>query len=188
MDVVELLLDLQAHERVTDRFRDLPGQTRRRRHIRHIHERGVVHGLDGDAAQETSNHAVADLVDLRVGLPVDPRWIEVWIVEQLAVVDHARRQTAALQQDILSLEKLLVRGLDPEEVVDRDQVLVLTLDLDLDPGAVERCRKVAGQECSQHHDDDDRQGHLPPLVDDVPVVGKMDFLADLLHRRTGFSG
>ena len=93
------------------------------------------------------------------------------------IVDHACGETAALEQHVLRLEELLIGGGDAEEIFDGQLIRILTLDLDGDHRAVQRLGEVAGEERSHHHDDEDRQSDLPPFVNDVPVVGEVDFLA-----------
>ena len=91
------------------------------------------------------------------------------------------RQTAALQQHVLGLQELLVRGRDAEEVIDGELIRILPLDLDLNVRLVQRLGELAGQIRPEHHHHNDRQSDFPSLVDDVPVMGEMDFLGVQVH-------
>ena len=94
--------------------------------------------------------------------PAMPRRVEVGIAEQLVIVDDARGQTAAFSRTYCVCRNSWSDACDAEEVLDRELVRVLALDLDLDRRAVERLGEVAGQERAEHHDDEDRQ--RPPSI------------------------
>ena len=165
-----LLLGVDGHVRRADRFGDLLRQLRRGGDVGDLHQRGVPHRLHVERSEDGADHAAADPVDLRLRLACDAAGIERLVFQKASVANDPIGETAALQQHVLRLQELLVRGGDAEEIIDGELIRVLPLDLDLNGRPIQRLGEIAGQERSQHHHGDDGDGHLPSFVDDVPIM------------------